>query len=90
MKKALVAITLFISSLANAETLQYNVEGMHCGGCVKAIKSQVCKLEGVQSCEVSVGSLKLTTKEGVKFTNEQIQEAVTKAGEYTIKAVEKK
>ena len=69
---------------ANAADYEYKIKGMHCGGCVKSIKAKVCKLEGIEKCEVAVGSLKISTKDPVVFTPEQIQDALSKAGEYII------
>ncbi len=69
---------------ANAADYEYKIKGMHCGGCVKSIKAKVCKLEGIEKCEVAVGSLKISTKDPIVFTPEQIQDALSKAGEYTI------
>lgn len=84
MKKTLIAITLFLSQTALAETITYNVEGMHCGSCVKSIKAQVCKMDGIEKCDVSVGKVVISTKEGVSISQDQIQSAVSKAGEYKI------
>lgn len=84
MKKALIAITLFLSQTALAETITYNVEGMHCGSCAKAIKAQVCKMDGLEKCDVSVGKVVISTKEGISISQDQIQAAISKAGEYKV------
>lgn len=84
MKKLFICIALLLPSLSQAEEYNYKVKGMHCGGCVKAIKAKVCNMEGIDKCDVEVGSLKITTKNNIKFTPEQIQQAVEKAGEYSI------
>jgi copper chaperone CopZ len=34
--------------------LRYDVEGMHCEGCVAAIQRKVMRVEGVSACEVSL------------------------------------
>ncbi len=84
MKKAFIIATLLISQTALAETITYNIEGMHCGSCARSIKAQVCNMEGLEKCEVSVGKLVISPKAGVTISQDQIQAAVTKAGEYKI------
>ncbi|MSR40474.1 MAG: heavy-metal-associated domain-containing protein [Phycisphaerales bacterium] len=58
-----VSRTLLLSSLclgACGETsvapvaMKISVHGMHCEGCVDAITDKVMKIEGVQSCAVSL------------------------------------
>lgn len=75
---------LFISQAALAETITYNVEGMHCGGCAKMIQSKVCTMEGLDKCEVTMGKVVISPKAGIKLTQEQVQSAVSKAGDYKI------
>lgn len=89
MKKALILASLFVSQIALAGATTYNVEGMHCGSCVKAIKAQVCKMDGLDACEVSLGKVMITPKTGVSISQEQIQAAMAKAGEYKIIGTEK-
>lgn len=84
MKKALIFTTLLLSQAALAETVTYNVEGMHCGSCAKAIQAQVCKMDGLEKCEVSVGKVVISSKTGVNISQDQIQAAISKAGEYKI------
>ncbi|WII71452.1 heavy metal-associated domain-containing protein [Bdellovibrio sp. 22V] len=84
MKKALIFAALLISQTALAETITYNVEGMHCGSCAKAIQAQVCKMDGLEKCEVSVGKVVISPKAGINFSQEQIQAAISKAGEYKV------
>lgn len=84
MKKALFIASLLFSLSALAEPTTYNVDGMHCGSCVKAIKAQVCKMDGLESCDVSMGKVIVTPKAGVSITQDQIQAAISKAGEYKV------
>lgn len=84
MKKSLILAVLLLSQAALAETITYNVEGMHCGSCAKAIKAQVCKMEGLESCDVTLGKVVISPKTGVAISQDQIQSAVSKAGEYKI------
>lgn len=82
--KSLIAGILFFTSAAFAESTTYNVEGMHCGSCAKAIKAQVCKMDGLESCEVTLGKVVIAPKSGVTISQDQIQAAISKAGEYKI------
>lgn len=84
MKKLMVLAALLVSQIAMAETVTYDVQGMHCGSCAKAIKSQVCKMYGLEKCEVSVGKVVISPKAGVAISQDQIQSAISKAGEYKI------
>lgn len=84
MKTLLVATALFFSQAALAETITYDVEGMHCGSCARAIKAQVCKMDGIEKCDVTVGKVVLSPKAGSTISQDQIQAAISKAGEYKI------
>ena len=37
-----------------SETIILGVEGMHCDGCVNAVTTKVSKVDGVDSCDVSL------------------------------------
>nr|BFD62445.1 hypothetical protein BdHM001_11260 [Bdellovibrio sp. HM001]BFD67650.1 hypothetical protein HAGR004_26720 [Bdellovibrio sp. HAGR004] len=84
MKLLLAATALLFSQAALAETITYNVEGMHCGSCARAIKAQVCTMEGLEKCDVTVGKVVISPKAGVSISQDQIQAAISKAGEYKI------
>lgn len=84
MKMLLALSALFISSAALAESTTYNVEGMHCGGCAKMIQSKVCTMDGLDKCEVTLGKVVISPKAGVTVTQEQVQAAVSKAGDYKV------
>lgn len=58
--------------------VQYNVKGMSCAACSSRVEKEVSKLEGVNSCSVSL----LTNSMSVdgKVTPEQVIAAVEKAG----------
>ena len=84
MKKTLILLSFVFSQIALADATTYNVEGMHCGSCVKAIKAQVCKIDGLETCEVSLGKVVISPKTGINITQDQIQAAMAKAGEYKI------
>lgn len=80
----MILAAIFWSTLSFADTGTFKIDGMTCGSCVKAIKAKVCNMEGVATCEVKVGEMKIETKEGTKLDLEKIKELVGKAGEYTI------
>ena len=82
MKKA-IFIGLLLPLFAQAETTTYTVEGMHCSSCAKAIKAQVCN-DSMEKCDVSVGKVVITPKAGLQISKEQIQAAISKAGDYKV------
>ncbi|QLQ16827.1 MAG: heavy-metal-associated domain-containing protein [Micropruina sp.] len=62
----------------------YTVEGMTCGHCVHAIKSEVSAVPGVTGVELDLESenLKVYSDEPIDF--DRLVEAVAEAGDYTI------
>lgn len=74
-------ITLLTGALIHAETYQYEISGMHCGSCKKAVSSTVCKIPGIKTCNVSVGSMTLTSEDGKTLDQAAITKAVTEAAE---------
>jgi mercuric ion binding protein len=84
VKHLMILTALLLSSAAFAESTAYEVEGMHCGSCAKSIQAQVCKLDGVDKCDVTVGKVLISSKKGVNLSQEQIQAAISKAGDYKI------
>ncbi|QDK37190.1 heavy-metal-associated domain-containing protein [Bdellovibrio sp. NC01] len=84
MNKAILIISLLFTSAAFADTTTYEVEGMHCGGCAKMIQSKVCGMDGMEKCEVTMGKIVVATKPGITISQEKIQEAMAKAGDYKI------
>jgi mercuric ion binding protein len=84
LKHLMILTALLLSSSAFAESTAYDVEGMHCGSCAKSIQAQVCKLDGVEKCDVTVGKVLISAKKGVILSQEQIQAAISKAGDYKI------
>lgn len=84
MKKLIFASVLGFSSLVMAETATLKVEGMTCGSCVKMIKSKVCALDGIADCNVEVGSVVLTAKDGSKIDLQKVTEAIKSAGKYEV------
>lgn len=72
--KSIIVLTLFTLS-SFAETFEYKIDGMSCGGCKAMIKSVICELPGIKSCTVEIGSMKLSSEDGKSID----QEAITKA-----------
>jgi copper chaperone CopZ len=84
MKHLMICAALLLSSSAFAESTSYDIEGMHCGSCAKSIQAQVCKLDGVEKCDVTVGKVMISAKKGITLSQDQIQAAISKAGDYKI------
>jgi copper chaperone CopZ len=84
MMKRMIALSLFLPALAFAEASTYTVSGMTCKACVKAVKAKVCKLEGVKKCDVSIGKVILTPKEGATIDDLKVSSAVQSAGKYEV------
>jgi len=82
--KWLLPVLMMFPTLSFAETTSYEVSGMTCNSCVKALKAKVCKLEGVDKCEVSVGKMILTPKAGVSLDEQKVKDAVTSAGDFKV------
>lgn len=85
-----LALSLLILSLTSfADTYEYEIKGMHCGACKKAISSTVCKLPGIKTCDINIGSMTLTAEQGKTLDQAAIKGAVDEAakkymGEYAI------
>lgn len=68
------------------KTFSLQIDGMHCGGCVRRVQSALEKLSGVSVDEVVVGKAG-GTFDPAETEAEAIAEAVTKAG-YPARLVE--
>lgn len=71
---------LLLSNVALADVHPFEIEGMTCGGCVKNLTKAVCKEGMYAKCEVSVGHLTITTKEGQKLNTDEVKKQVEAAG----------
>ena len=67
-------------------TLRYDIEGMHCEGCVAAITGKVTGIEGVTACTVSLDDKKAEIKASRPDLGPKIEEAITKLGYKVSKA----
>jgi len=82
--KWLVPVLLALPLSAFAETNTYEVSGMTCNSCVKALKAQVCKLDGIEKCDITIGKMVLSSKAGTPLNETKIKEAVAHAGDYKV------
>ncbi len=73
--KILVLISL-TSFLAFAETYEYKIDGMTCQGCKSMVKGTICELPGIKTCEVEIGSMKLTSEDGKTLDQAAITNAL--------------
>ena len=66
-------------------TAEYNVTGMSCGHCEKAVVDEVSKLAGVTSAEASATTGTLTITSEAELSQTDVLAAVEEAG-YTAQA----
>ncbi|MBL7112736.1 MAG: heavy-metal-associated domain-containing protein [Bacteroidales bacterium] len=65
----------------NLSTIDFEVHGMTCTGCEKAITSSIDKLEGIQSVTAShIDSNTVVSFDKLKTDPEKIKEAIQSAG----------
>lgn len=57
----------------------YTVTGMTCEHCVNAVRSEVRKLDGIETVDVELATGRVTVT-GEGFVDEQIRDAVNEAG----------
>ena len=61
-------------------TITLNIEGMHCGGCVKSVTRVLTELDGVQSADVQLeGKANITFDEN-RVNVAQLIEVIEDAG----------
>ena len=62
------------------KTITLNIEGMHCGGCVKSVTRVLTELDGVQSADVQLeGKANITFDEN-RVNLAQLIEVIEDAG----------
>jgi len=62
------------------KTITLNIEGMHCGGCVKSVTQVLTELDGVQSADVQLeGKANITFDEN-RVNIAQLIEVIEDAG----------
>ncbi len=62
------------------KTITINVEGMHCGGCVKSIERVLTELDGVQSADVQLEGKATITFDENRVNVAQLIEVIEDAG----------
>lgn len=62
------------------KTITLNVEGMHCGGCVKSIERVLTELDGVQSADVQLEGKATITFDENRVNVAQLIEVIEDAG----------
>jgi copper chaperone len=66
---------------APASTVEFAIDGMTCGGCVRSVKNVLESIQGVISAEVSLERARATvTYDPAKADVNRMKEAVTDAG----------
>lgn len=89
MNKIAVTLLLILSPMGlMAETTHtLKIKGMTCGSCVKAIKETLCKEKGVKSCEVEIGSAKITLDEKANLKESDFKALLKKAGGFELESL---
>jgi copper chaperone len=62
-----------------SETLTYEVPGMHCAHCVRAIREEITALEGVDEVEVDL-ERKTVVVRGAGLEDSALRAAIVEAG----------
>lgn len=85
MRSTLIAMIIFSANFAFADTATFKIEGMTCQSCVKHVKKDVCdKMQDLEKCEVSVGSVKMVSKAGTSIDTKKVEELVLSTGSYKV------
>lgn len=61
-------------------TTEYQVQGMTCEHCVRAVTTELVMLTGVQSVDVDLDSGTVTVTSDAPLVEEQVREAIDEAG----------
>lgn len=61
------------------ETIQFSLQGMTCGGCVRSVERVLSTLPGIKESKVEVGRASVTFDPAVQ-TKAAIHEALSKTG----------
>jgi copper chaperone len=91
MKTLRTALTLLALTLAACDgrgassvVLRYQVDGMHCDGCVAAITEKVTAVDGVTGCQVDLQTRSAEVRVRDAGTGPTVQKAIERLG-YTVK-----
>lgn len=69
------------ASICLAQPATFEVTGMTCKACVKSVKAKVCGLKAVKKCEVEIGKVILTPKDGQAIDRQEVAKAIKAADE---------
>jgi len=58
----------------------YNIKGMSCGHCVKAVEKALGELPGVQKVQVDLGTGTATVESSASLDQELVRQKIQKAG----------
>ena len=61
------------------DTITYNVPGIHCEHCARAIREEVFEIAGVERIDVDLAS-KVVTVRGRERSDGDVREAIAEAG----------
>ncbi|HET6300901.1 heavy-metal-associated domain-containing protein [Microbacterium sp.] len=67
-------------------TTEYQVTGMSCGHCERAVRGEVSKLAGVESIDVSAASGRLIVTSAAPIADDAVIAAVDEAGYTAVRA----
>ena len=84
----------FFSLSPWAETYKYKLDGMTCAACKNMVKLAICPIPGIKSCDIQVGSMKLSSEEGKELDQSAINKALAElnkknSSEYKISSSKK-
>ena len=81
------APTYSAEEIANARTVAYRVDGMHCGGCAAGVQEKLAGLKGVVACSVVFETSTATVSIVDASVTPEIESAITGLG-YTVAPVD--
>lgn len=87
---AFVTLGVFMQSVALADSVQVNVNGMVCGFCAQGITKKLNNTQAVEKVNVDLEKkiVSFETIEGKQFDDEAIKKLITDAG-YTVVKIER-
>ncbi len=68
-------------------THTYQIDGMHCGGCISKVKSELLKIENITEVDIKLTSPQGTITMQQHIPIAELQKAVAKAGFFSLKEI---
>jgi copper chaperone len=62
------------------QTIRLNIDGMHCGACVRRVKAALANVPGATVVAVEIGHAEVAVEEGATDTLPSLEAAVRAAG----------